>query len=216
MSAKPHCIDIPDTNQGLALDLFTIPHHYKDAVSSVLISHGQILDRVEKLAQDITRDVGQKHLIAICVLKGGHQFFADLLLHMKKFNSREGSAPLSIDFIRVKSYHNDQSTGTVTITGGDLESIRGKEVLIVEDIIDTGKTMTMLLKELEKYEPAKVRVASLLVKRTHLSNGYVPDYVGFSIPDKFVVGYALDYNEWFRDLDHICIISDVGKTKYAA
>jgi hypoxanthine phosphoribosyltransferase len=79
--------------------------------------------------------------------------------------------------------------------------------LIVEDIIDTGATMVRLLERLAKVEPKSVRVTSLLIKKTTRSNGYIPNYVGFAIPDAFVVGYALDYNEYFRDLDHICVIS---------
>jgi hypoxanthine phosphoribosyltransferase len=84
-----------------------------------------------------------------------------------------------------------------------------------QDIIDTGGTMTRLLKLLETYKPANVRVASLLVKRTPKSTGYRPDYAGFEIPDAFVVGYALDYNEYFRDLNHVCVINEKGKAKYA-
>lgn len=85
----------------------------------------------------------------------------------------------------------------------------------MEDIIDTGKTMVQLLAKLKQYSPESVKVASLLIKKTPLSNGYIPDYVGFAIPNAFVVGYALDYNEYFRDLDHICVISEHGKEKYA-
>ncbi|KAJ3398889.1 hypoxanthine phosphoribosyltransferase 1 [Chytriomyces hyalinus] len=75
--------------------------------------------------------------------------------------------------------------------------------------------MVALLERLKQYEPASVKVVSMLVKRTPESNGYVPDYFGFSVPDYFVVGYGLDYNEYFREMEHICIISDVGKVKYA-
>lgn len=75
--------------------------------------------------------------------------------------------------------------------------------------------MVQLLAKLQKYNPNSVKVASLLIKKTPLSNGYIPDYVGFAIPNAFVVGYALDYNEYFRDLDHICVINDHGKEQYA-
>ncbi len=85
----------------------------------------------------------------------------------------------------------------------------------MEDIVDTGHTMVGLIETLKRFNPNSIRVASLLLKRTPKSNGYIPDYVGFAIPDAFVVGYCLDYNEVFRDLDHICIISEQGKTKYA-
>ncbi|KAK8734666.1 hypothetical protein OTU49_005923 [Cherax quadricarinatus] len=93
-------------------------------------------------------------------------------------------------------------------------SLSGRNVLVVEDIIDTGKTMEKLLAILKNHQPKSVRVASLLVKRKSDSTGYRPDYCGFEIPDKFVVGYALDYNEYFRDLNHICVINDSGKKKY--
>ena len=86
--------------------------------------------------------------------------------------------------------------------------------MIVEDIVDTGATMVKLLSELEQYSPASVKVASLLVKQTTRSNGYTPDFIGFSIDDAFVVGYGLDYNEHFRDLQHIAVISSAGIEKY--
>jgi hypoxanthine phosphoribosyltransferase len=93
-----------------------------------------------------------------------------------------------------------------------MSNIRGKNVLIVEDIIDTGRTIVKLLKTLEKFEPKNVRVCSLLTKRTSKSNGYVPHYAGFSVPEKFVVGYALDLNEHFRDLEVSILFSRTANT----
>ncbi|KAJ8788782.1 hypothetical protein J1605_005078 [Eschrichtius robustus] len=87
-------------------------------------------------------------------------------------------------------------------------------VLIVEDVVGTGRTMKALLGSIEKYKPNMIKVASLLVKRTPRSDGFRPDYAGFEIPNLFVVGYALDYNEYFRDLNHICVINEHGKEKY--
>ncbi|KAL8165053.1 UNVERIFIED_CONTAM: Phosphoribosyltransferase domain-containing protein 1 [Gekko kuhli] len=92
--------------------------------------------------------------------------------------------------------------------------ISKKNVLIVEDIIGTGRTMRALLNHIEKYKPKMVKVSSLLLKRTSQPDGYRPDYYGFEIPNLFVVGYALDYNEHFRDLNHICVINNHGKAKY--
>ena len=86
--------------------------------------------------------------------------------------------------------------------------------MIVEDIIDFGKTMQIFLSLVQQHNPKMVEVANLLVKRTPRSIGYQPDFVGFEIPDKFVIGYALDYNEYFRDLNHVCVISETGKAKY--
>jgi hypoxanthine phosphoribosyltransferase len=122
---------------------------------------------------------------------------------------------MMIDFIRLKSYNNTNSTGEVEVIGGDdLNKLKDKNVLIVEDIIDTGRTMVKLLELLDSYGPKKIKVCSLLIKRTDNSNGYLPDYAGFSIPEKFVVGYALDLNEHFRDLEHICVIKKDSINKY--
>uniref|UniRef100_A0A8C3CF91 Hypoxanthine phosphoribosyltransferase n=1 Tax=Cairina moschata TaxID=8855 RepID=A0A8C3CF91_CAIMO len=172
----------------------------------------------ERLAREIMKGMGGHHIVALCVLKGGYKFFADLLDYIKALNrNSDKSIPMTVDFIRLKSYCNDQSTGDIKVIGGDdLSTLTGKNVLIVEDIIDTGKTMKTLLSLLKQYNPKMVKVASLLVKRTPRSVGYRPDFVGFEVPDKFVVGYALDYNEYFRDLNHICVISETGKQKYKA
>ncbi|RKP33979.1 phosphoribosyltransferase-like protein [Dimargaris cristalligena] len=210
-------IDVTPEKFNYSLDHFVIPRHYENDLQSILIPNGLIMDRIEKLSRMIV-DETEGPLVVCCVLKGGHQFFADLVSFMKKCVTKSGhNVPLSLEFIKVKSYENDQSTGDVKIsmTDAELEDLAGKNLLIVEDIIDTGNTMVRLLKRLQTFKPASVRVASLLLKKTHLSCGYVPDYVGFAIPDSFVVGYALDYNEYFRDLDHICVINETGKNKYA-
>ncbi|KAJ2843229.1 hypoxanthine phosphoribosyltransferase 1 [Coemansia brasiliensis] len=176
------------------------------------------MDRIAKLAQIITSEYDNERVVVCCVLKGGHQFFSDLVHYMKKALNRQGKTlPMTLEFIRVKSYENDKSSGSVHISMSDkeLRELEGKNLLLVEDIIDTGNTMKKLLERLQQYNIKSVKVASLLLKKTPLSCGYVPDYVGFAVPDLFVVGYCLDYNDIFRDLDHICAISETGKLKYA-
>ncbi|XP_072042061.1 hypoxanthine-guanine phosphoribosyltransferase-like isoform X2 [Amphiura filiformis] len=219
MAAKPkeNFIKIEDDDGGYNLDMFCIPRHYEDAIENVIIPHGLIQDRTERLARDIVKDNGDGHMVVLCVLKGGYKFCADLLDFIKALNrNSETSLQLRVDFIRVKSYENDQSTGEITVLGGDnLSSVEGKKILIVEDIVDTGRTMSKLLKLVHSYKPASVKVVSLLVKRTERSSGYRPDYIGFEVPDKFLVGYALDYNEFFRDLNHVCVINEAGKKKFA-
>ncbi|KAI8988566.1 phosphoribosyltransferase-like protein [Mycotypha africana] len=209
-------IDVTIEKNHYSMDHFVIPHHYEKDISSILIPHGVIMDRIKKLARLIVDDTPGP-LVVCCVLKGGHQYFADLVNEIKKLCRHNGSSvQLSLEFIRVKSYTNDTQSGVkISLTDAELEEFKGKNLLIVEDIIDTGNTMVYLLERLSKIQPASIRVTSLLIKKTERSNGYVPDYVGFAIPDDFVVGYALDYNEHFRDLDHICVISDEGKQKYA-
>lgn len=195
---------------------FLVPNHYKDYIESVLIPAGLIQNRVEKLAQDIRRDYEGQTLHLLCVLKGGSAFFHDLVGKLRLFHKYNQCdyVPFTFDFIRVKSYDGTQSTGNVQISGADLAKFRGKNLLLVEDIIDTGRTMSKLVPLLQQYEPASVRVASLLEKRNPQSCGFQADYVGFNIPDKFVIGYCLDYDEIFRDLDHICIINGAGIDKF--
>ncbi|XP_014676675.1 PREDICTED: hypoxanthine-guanine phosphoribosyltransferase-like [Priapulus caudatus] len=223
-------LQIPDGYEGYPLELFSVPKHYEDDLEKVLIPAGLVADRTERLARDIWHDIGKGPLVALCVLKGGYKFFADLIDCIKALNSsaETGSVPIAVDFIRLKSYQDklgmadhqqmqdDQSTGHIEVIGGDhLRSLKGRHVLVVEDIIDTGRTMEKLLELLNEHNPKSVSVASLLVKRTPLSIGYRPDYIGFEVPNEFLVGYALDYNEYFRDCNHICIINQNGLEKYS-
>ncbi|KAI9332842.1 hypoxanthine-guanine phosphoribosyltransferase [Obelidium mucronatum] len=168
-----------EVDNFLPKEAFVIPEHYQEDVSSVLIPHGLIINRIEKIAQDIAKGLSRTYYRLLASV-----FYADLMNALRKTKSPNH------------------------------ESVQGKHILIVEDIVDTGVTMVALLNRLKNYEPASVRVVSMLIKRTERSNGYRPDYWGFSVPDYFVVGYGLDYNEYFREMEHICIISEVGKDKY--
>ncbi|XP_004049222.1 phosphoribosyltransferase domain-containing protein 1 isoform X3 [Gorilla gorilla gorilla] len=207
---------IMDNWPGYDLNLFTYPQHYYGDLEYVLIPHGIIVDRIERLAKDIMKDIGYSDIMVLCVLKGGYKFCADLVEHLKNISrNSDRFVSMKVDFIRLKSYRNDQSMGEMQIIGGDdLSTLAGKNVLIVEDVVGTGRTMKALLSNIEKYKPNMIKVASLLVKRTSRSDGFRPDYAGFEIPNLFVVGYALDYNEYFRDLNHICVINEHGKEKY--
>jgi hypoxanthine phosphoribosyltransferase len=173
------------------LEHFVIPEHYAPDLASVMISHGLIQDRIDRLANDICKAYdfhgSGARLHMLCVLKGGHQFFSDLCNALKKLTLvGVKEPPLTFDFIRVKSYHNTESSGDITIetVGIDLPSLKGRNILLVEDIIDTGATMSKLVPYLQSYEPTSVRVATLLKKRTPKSNGFEADFTGFSIPDK--------------------------------
>ncbi|XP_034735861.1 hypoxanthine phosphoribosyltransferase 1, like isoform X1 [Etheostoma cragini] len=153
-------LQIADDEKGHDLDLFCVPRHYENDLDKVIIPHGLIMDRTERLARDIIRDMGGHHIVALCVLKGGYKFFADLLDYIKALNQNsDKSVPLTVDFIRVKSYCNDQSTNNVKVIGGDeLSNLSGKNVLIVEDIVETGRTMQTLLSLLSECNPKMVKV----------------------------------------------------------
>ncbi|XP_066050993.1 hypoxanthine-guanine phosphoribosyltransferase-like [Chamaea fasciata] len=206
---------VRDEESGYNKNLFCIPKHYEEDLERVFIPHGLILDRTERLARDTLQDMGSHHIVALCVLKGGYKFFADLLDHIKALNQNgDKSVPVTVDFVRIKSYCNDSPAEKISFVGEELSTLNGKNVLVIEDIIETGRTMKALLSKIKDKKPRMVKVVSLLIKRTCQSPGYRPDYVGFEIPDKFVVGYALDYNEYFRDLNHICILKEKAKEKY--
>ncbi|KAI5612558.1 phosphoribosyl transferase domain containing 1 [Silurus asotus] len=207
---------IPDDWPGYRLDLFTYPKHYSGDLDCVYIPHGVIMDRTERLARDIKDDLGDQDIVVLCVLKGGHQFCADLVERIQVLNrNSKRSLLMTVDFIRLKSYLNDQSMPDLQMIGAEsLSVLAGKNVLIVEAIVDTGKTLHTLLSHIQTFKPKLIKVASLLVKRVPNQSVCLPDYVGFEIPNLFVVGYALDYNEYFRDLNHICVMSEDGKQKY--
>ncbi|KAM9302802.1 phosphoribosyltransferase domain-containing protein 1 isoform 1-T1 [Morus bassanus] len=168
---------ISDNWPGYSLDLFTYPQHYYGDLEYVLIPHGIIVDRTERLAKDIMQDIGDNDIVVLCVLKGGYKFCADLVEHIKNLSrNSERFISMKVDFVRLKSYHNDQSMQDMQIMGGDdLSKLTGKNVLIVEDIVGTGRTMKALLNNIEEYKPKMIKVASLLVKRTSRPDGYRPD-----------------------------------------
>jgi len=195
---------------------FLIPPHYAECVSTILISHGMIMDRVQKLAADIRAAYTGETIHLLCVLKGGSAFFQDLQVCLRNFHNftSQDYIPFTFDFIRAKSYAGTESTGQVKVSGCDLDKLKDKNILLVEDIVDTGTTMSMLVPLLHQYNPKSLKVASLLEKRTPKSCGFKADFVGFSVPDEFVIGYCLDYNDAFRDMNHICVISGTGIEKY--
>ncbi|XP_066494068.1 hypoxanthine-guanine phosphoribosyltransferase-like [Tiliqua scincoides] len=205
-------LQIKDDDIGYNKNLFCIPKHYEDDLERVFIPHGLILDRTERLARNIMQDMGDHHIFALCVLKGGYKFFADLMDHIKALNrNTDQSVLISVDFVKLNTYCNN-STGNISIIGEELSVFKGKNVLVVEVIIETGRTIQTLPSRIKEHEPQMVKVVSLLL--FPLSLPYHPEDIGFEIPDTFVVEYALDYNEYFRDLNHICILNEKAKEKY--
>ena len=174
-----------------------VNEHEHMAVHEVLISATQIERRLDEIGAQITHDYAGREPLLIGVLKGVTCFMADLMRHV--------SVPISIDFMTISSYEGDRS-GAVRIVQDLTENIRGRDVIIVEDIIDTGMTLQHLQKQLEAREPASIRVCALLDKRARRLVETQIDYLGFEIPDEFVVGYGLDYQQRFRNLPFIATI----------
>lgn len=202
-----------EDNLSISLDHYFVPVHYKATLDCLLVPHGTILSRIDKLAVDIIRDYKGQTIHLLCVLKGGSTFFHDLCKAITRFHECSGKThiPYYFDFIKVSSYSGVSSTGEVHIDGCDVQKLRGKHVLFIEDIIDTGLTMTKIFEFMKaQIIPASINVVSLCEKRTPHSCGFKARYVGFSIPDKFIVGYCMDYNEVYRDLSHIAVIGASG------
>eukprot|EP00921_Rhytidocystis_pertsovi_P024649 GHVQ01039672.1.p1 GENE.GHVQ01039672.1~~GHVQ01039672.1.p1 ORF type:complete len:246 (+),score=16.30 GHVQ01039672.1:135-872(+) len=211
------CEPIYVSDVGYSKEHFVIPKHYEADIDRVLIPHGTIDDRIEKLAFDIKKHFAGAELHLLCVLKGSRWFFGRLLSYLNKihiYTSGSPSLPYLEHYVRLKCYENDSCTGKLQVISEDLSCLKGKRVLIVEDIIDTGHTLTQFCLWLESLQPKTLAVASLLEKRTDLSNGFKGDFVGFSVPNSFVVGFSLDYNELFRDLEHICVLNKTGQARH--
>jgi hypoxanthine phosphoribosyltransferase len=167
-----------------------------------LISAEDIARRVAEMAQEIDRAYGENQSVyLISVLKGSFVFLADLVRAMKR-NVR-------IEFMAISSYGHEKTTsGEVKVTRDLGFSIEGQDVLVVEDIIDSGVTLNYLLRLLEQRSPNSVRIATLLDKPDRRIRPVKVDFLGFSIPDAFVVGYGLDYAEDYRNLPDICVLSE--------
>ncbi|MEW6447075.1 MAG: hypoxanthine phosphoribosyltransferase [Bacillota bacterium] len=168
-------------------------------VERVLLTRQEIHERVKALGEEISSDYRGKELLAVGVLKGSVVFLADLL--------RVLNVPVELDFIAVSSYSSSStSTGVVRVLKDLDRSVNGREVLLVEDIVDTGLTLKHITEHLRSQKPAGFRVCALLDKPSRRRVEVQIDYLGFSIPDEFVVGYGLDYAGRYRNLPDICVL----------
>jgi hypoxanthine phosphoribosyltransferase len=159
------------------------------------LSAEQIQEKVIELADKISRDYAGKEVIAVGILKGSFMFFADL--------TRNLDIPVFIDFVISSSYTRTSSTGEVSIHYDIREAIEGKNVLLIDDIIDTGISLNHIREKILSRRPASLKICVLLDKKARRVVDVPVDYTGFEIPDKFVVGYGLDYNNNFRNLPYI-------------
>lgn len=171
----------------------------KDLMEEIVVTESALKERIKALGLQITKDYQDKSLVIISILKGSVIFTSDLV--------RMIELPLTLDFMAVSSYGNaTKSTGVVKIIKDLDKSIEGKHVLIVEDIIDSGLTLTYLKEILSARGPASIKICTLLDKPAHRKEKIAVDYVGFEVPDGFIVGYGIDYAEHYRNLPYIGIL----------
>lgn len=167
----------------------------------ILVSRDQIAKTVTRLALEINRDYQGKQPLLISVLKGSFVFMADLI--------RQLDLPLELDFVKLASYGAArESSGKVRVVQGVKTPVKGRDVLVIEDIVDTGITISFLLDYLDKKRPASLKLCALTDKPSRRRATVPIDYLGFSVPNKFIVGYGLDCDEKFRNLPHICTLED--------
>jgi len=167
-------------------------------IERVLLDDGVIQTRVRELGAQLTRDYEGKDLVMVGILKGSVIFLADLMKCV--------DLDFSIDFMSASSYANESSTGEVRLMLDLRESIQGKDVVIVEDIVDTGLTLKYLQENLRTREPKSLEICTILDKPDCRKVPVTPKYSGFKIPNEFVVGYGLDYNEYYRSLPYIGVL----------
>jgi len=174
--------------------------NYHSFLAEILIPEDKLKDRIRELGEEISRDYDGKQILAICILRGGVMFLTDLIRHIEPL--------VAIDFMGVSSYGvgSRSSDGQVRITLDLTTSIAGKNVLIVEDIIDSGNTLASVIEMLRTRNPASLEVCTLLNKASRREVDVSIKYCGFEIPDKFVFGYGLDMDEFYRNLPFIGVV----------
>ena len=179
----------------------------QDDILKVLLSEEQIAEKVAQIGRQITEDYRDKNLLMVSVLKGSVVFMADLM--------RAVSIPCNIDFMVVSSYggSNTTTSGLVKIIKDLDGDLSGKDVLIVEDILDTGVTLSNLVPMLKMRNPNSVKICTILDKPSRRKADIQPDYEGFQVPDEFVVGYGLDYDEKYRNLSYVGVLKPEIYTK---
>jgi hypoxanthine phosphoribosyltransferase len=175
-----------------------VPLRWRSEVESVLITDAQIARRVKILARQIEKDFRGRELVVVSLLNGTVLFLADLIRHL--------NLPMRLDFIGVSSYGSGTESGELVFTKELRLDVRGREVLLVDDIMDTGKTMSRVLPRLRVLKPRRIKTCVLLDKPSRRVEKIRADYVGFTIPDLFVVGYGLDFAERYRNLPFIGVL----------
>jgi len=175
-----------------------VPPRWRDEVERILITEAQLARRSQSLAREIERDFQGRELVVVSLLNGTVLFLADLIRHL--------NLPLRLDFIGVSSYGSGTESGDLVFTKELRLDVRGRDVLLVDDILDTGKTMSRVIPKLEVLRPRRIRTCVLLDKPARRAYDLEADYVGFEIPDVFVVGYGLDFAERYRNLPFVGVL----------
>lgn len=176
----------------------------EEKVWEVLCSEEEIQQRTRELGEELTRAYQSKNLYVVSLLRGSFIFAADLV--------RRIDLKLKVDFMTSSSYeHAEESSGNVTIIKDITEDLTGYDVLVVDDIADTGLTMSYVMNHLNAKNPNSVKCCVLLDKPTRRKTELIPDYIGFTIPDRFVVGYGLNYGDYYRNIPYVFAVTEKNR-----
>jgi hypoxanthine phosphoribosyltransferase len=176
----------------------SVPAGWRNEVERVLISEAQLARQIKRLAREIENDFRGRELVIVSLLNGTVLFLADLVRHL--------NLPLRLDFIGVSSYGTGTTSGELVFTKELRLDVRGRDVLLVDDILDTGRTMSRVLPKIKALKPRRIKTCVLLDKPSRRVEKIQADYVGFKIPDLFVVGYGLDFAERYRNLPFVGVL----------
>lgn len=222
---RDECIVI-DKSLYIKTDLLSIPIEYKKYLSSVAISYGFICDRIEELARRILTENNNKDITFVVCMKSAlmySNYLMKFMTNLKKDINFTGS--IYFEYISSTSYKGMKSTGELVIQSSDevFKSLEGKDIIILEDMYDSGSSLNQLIEYMKRFKIKSIKISSLFLKANvkHLKYDLKLDYIGFCVPeDAFVVGFGMDYNELFRDLNHSCLVSEEGlkllKEKFAS
>jgi hypoxanthine phosphoribosyltransferase len=176
----------------------TVPPRWRKDVQNVLITDEQLAKRIKILAREIEKDFHGREMVVVSLLSGTVMFLADLIRHL--------NLPLRLDFIGVSSYGAGTESGELVFTKELRIDVRGRDVLLVDDILDTGKTLSRVIPKLQALKPRRIKTCVLLNKAARRVEKIKADYVGFEIPDFFVIGYGLDFAERYRNLPFVGVL----------
>lgn len=172
----------------------------REMIDKILITEDEISKRVAELGKELEKEYGDRELVVIGILKGSVTFMSDLIRHIDK--------PILVDYMAASSYEGSESTGHIKISKDITVPIKGKDVLIVEDIIDTGNTLSHIIELFKEREARSVKTITLLTKPSRRQKNVEVEYIGFEIPDYFVAGYGLDYNQIGRNLPFVGVLKE--------
>ncbi|CAG9313739.1 unnamed protein product [Blepharisma stoltei] len=192
--------------------LYSVPSHYSPYIGGIFVPRGMIQDRIKKIAEDVINYFQDHPITILVVLRGAFRYAKDLIEAidaMPNPNFRH----YNLEFIRARSYVNNVQQD-VLVEGLDQLDLTGKHVLIVEDLVDRGKTLSRVAEIVREKNPADLKISVLAYKRNPINQWVVPDFIGFSLPNDWIIGYHIDYNNHFRDLPHICKLNEAGIEKF--